>query len=91
MKKVYKSKLRGLNVYIPVGDKLCNVEFKKGYIYYSIVGCLYVTEDVEIQKSLEAHPKFNHGFWTDDKEEVVEVKEEVQEEPKRVKRYKNKE
>lgn len=92
MRKVYKSKLRGFNVYVPIGDELCNIEFKKGYIYYTVVGCMYVTEDVEIQKALEAHHKFNYQFWTDDKEEVVvEVKEEVQDEPKKVKRYKTKE
>ena len=94
MKKTYKSKLRDFNVYIPINGKLTNVEFRKGYICYSIVGCLFTTEDGEIQKALEAHPKFNHKFWTDDKEEVVETPAETpaettEENPveKKVKRY----
>jgi hypothetical protein len=45
-----------------------------------------------LQKAIEAHSEFGSVFWTDDKEEVVvEAKEEAQDEPKKVKRYKTKE
>lgn len=58
-------------------------------------GCSFTTDDVELQKALESHECFNRklqpSFWTDDVEEVKDTKEEVQEEPKKVKRYKTKE
>jgi hypothetical protein len=91
MIKTYKTRKTGYRIiaYTPKGS--VPVSFKRGYIGIStIMGCTYETDDVELQKAIEEHPEFGSVFWTDDKEEVVEVKEEVQDEPKRVKRYKNK-
>lgn len=92
MIKTYKTKKTGYRIIAYTQKGSVPVSFKKGYIGIStIVGCTYETEDAELQKAIEAHPDFGSVFWTDDKEEVVEVKDEAQEEPKRVKRYKNKE
>ena len=93
MIKTYKTRKTGYRIiaYTPNGS--VPVSFKRGYIGIStIIGCTYTTEDKELQKAIEAHPEFGSVFWTDDKEEVVvEAKEEAQDEPKKVKRYKTKE
>jgi hypothetical protein len=95
MLKKYKSKLSSLRIIIKAGDNIIPVEFEWDVISnVGARGCSFSTDNVELQKAIEQHEYFGRkmqpNFWTDDKEEVVEVKEEVQEEPKRVKRYKNK-
>lgn len=91
MIKTYKTKFRGYNIIVKVNGENKNINFQRGFIISSLRGSLFTTDDKELQKAIEAHRDFNIEFWTDDKEEVVvEVKEEVQEKPKRVKRYKTK-
>lgn len=95
MLKKYKSKLSSLRIIVKAGDNIIPVEFGWDVISnVGVRGCSFSTDNVELQKAIEQHEYFGRkmqpNFWTDDKEEVVDVKEEVQEEPKRVKRYKNK-
>lgn len=87
-----------MRVLAKVADKIVPVEFSWDIINprSGLRGCSFTTDDVELQKALEAHEYFNRkmqpSFWTDDVEEVIaDAKEEVQEEPKKVKRYKTKE
>lgn len=76
MKKTYKTKYRGFNIYVDVNGVSQNVEFKKGIIYYTTVGCLFTTEDKDLQAAIENHRKFGVDFWTDDVEKkVAPVKE----------------
>lgn len=97
MLKKYKSKLSSLRIIVKAGDNIIPVEF--GWDVISNVGargCSFSTDNVELQKAIEQHEYFGRkmqpNFWTDDKEEVVvDAKEEVQDEPKKVKRYKTKE
>lgn len=92
MLKKYKSKLRGYNLFINVNGVSKDIEFKKGFVISSLIGCVYITDDKATQEAIEAHPEFNDKFWTDNKEEVVvDAKEEAHLEPKKVKRYKTKE
>lgn len=98
MTKKYKAKLDSLRILVNHGGEIKAIEFTWDYIYPNsrIRGCSFTTSDKELQKSIEAHEYFDRklepSFWTDDKEEVVvDAKEEVQEEPKKVKRYKTKE
>lgn len=80
-----------------VGEEIIPVAFGWDLIYpnSSVRGCSFTTDDVELQKALEAHECFNRklqpNFWTDDVEEAKETKEEALDEPKKVKRYKSKE
>jgi hypothetical protein len=90
MKKTYKSKLRAYNIYVELNGSMVDVEFRKAFVINSLVGCAFSTENKDLQNAIESHHEYGLKFWTDDKEEVVDVKEEVKEEPKRVKRYKNK-
>jgi hypothetical protein len=82
---------------VKVGEEIIPVAFGWDLIYpnSSVRGCSFTTDDVELQKALEAHECFNRklqpNFWTDDVEEAKETKEEVLDEPKKVKRYKSKE
>lgn len=91
MKKTYYTRYTSYGIYVNKADKLELIRFERQLVPNAIIGSTFVTDDKELQKALEAHRDYGFEFWTDDKEEVVEVKEEVQEEPKRVKRYKNKE
>lgn len=98
MTKTYKSQMTSFRILVNVGDEIVPVAFGWDLIYpnSSIRGCSFTTDDVELQKALESHEYFNRklqpNFWTDDVEEVIaDAKEEVQEEPKKVKRYKTKE
>ena len=98
MVKKYKSKMNTLRILAKVGEELIPVEFKWDLIYSNsgVRGCSFTTDNVELQKALESHEYFNRkmypSFWTDDVEEVIaDAKEEVQDEPKKVKRYKMKE
>lgn len=91
MKKTYKTKYTGYGIYVDINGVLQLVQFKQKLVPSDMVGSTFETEDKEMQKALEAHKHYGLSFWTDDKEEVVEVKEEVQDEPKKVKRYKTKE
>lgn len=98
MIKKYKSKMRSMRIHVKVRGKVVPVEFEWDFIYSGspMRGCSFTTSDVELQKALETHEYFNRklqpNFWTDDVEEVIaDAKEEVQEEPKKVKRYKTKE
>lgn len=90
MKKTYKSKLHQYSTYVKKNGVLVPVDFEKLLQPNHLFGSTYETDEVEMQEALESHRDYGIKFWTDDKEEIVEVKEEVQEEPKRVKRYKNK-
>jgi hypothetical protein len=97
MMKKYKSKLGSLRILVNHGGEIKPIEFTWDYVYPNsrIRGCSFATNDKELQKSIEAHEYFNRklepSFWTDDVEEVKETKEEVLDEPKKVKRYKSKE
>lgn len=90
MKKTYKTRYTSYGIYVNLNDALQLVRFEKKLVPSAQVGSTFVTEDLEMQQALEVHRDYGVEFWTDDKEKVVEVKEDVQEEPKRVKRYKNK-
>ena len=92
MKKTYKTRYTGYGIYVGDGDKSKLIRFEKSLTPNHIVGSTYTTEDKEVQEALEAHKSYGMEFWTDDKEDVVvDAKEEVQDEPKKVKRYKTKE
>jgi hypothetical protein len=97
MTKTYKSQMTSLRILVKVGKEIIPVAFGWDLIYpnSSVRGCSFTTDDVELQKALEAHECFNRklqpNFWTDDVEEAKETKEEVLDEPKKVKRYKSKE
>lgn len=89
--------MTSFRILVNVGDEIVPVAFGWDLIYpnSSIRGCSFTTDDVELQKALESHEYFNRklqpNFWTDDVEEVIaDAKEEVQEEPKKVKRYNKK-
>lgn len=96
MTKTYKSQMTSLRILAKVGEEIIPVAFGWDLIYpnSSVRGCSFTTDDVELQKALESHECFNRklqpSFWTDDVEEVKETKEDVQEEPKKVKRYNKK-
>lgn len=97
MTKTYKSQMTSFRILVNVGDEIVPVAFGWDLIYpnSSIRGCSFTTDDVELQKALESHEYFNRklqpNFWTDDVEEVIaDAKEEVQDEPKKVKRYNKK-
>lgn len=91
MKKTYKTRYTGYGIYVNLGGELQHVRFEKKLVPNNKVGSTFVTEDKELQQALEAHKSYGLLFWTDDKEEIVDAKEEVQDEPKKVKRYKTKE
>jgi hypothetical protein len=97
MIKKYKSKMRSMRIHVKVRGKVVPVEFEWDFIDSGspMRGCSFTTSDVELQKALETHEYFNRklqpSFWTDDVEEVIaDAKEEVQDEPKKVKRYNKK-
>lgn len=97
MLKKYKSRMTSMRILVNVEGKVVPIEFSWDYIYIAggYRGCSFSTDDIKLQEALEKHEYFGRkmqpSFWTDDKEEVVEVKEMVQDEPKKVKRYKTKE
>lgn len=91
MKKTYKTKYTSYGIYVDVNGASQLVRFEKKLVPSATVGSTFTSEDKEMQKALEAHKHYGLLFWTDDKEEVVDIKEEVQDEPKKVKRYKTKE
>jgi hypothetical protein len=91
MRKTYKTRYTGYGIYVNLGGKLQHIRFEKRLVPSVKVGSTFMTEDVELQRALEEHRDYGMEFWTDDKEEIVDAKEEVQDEPKKVKRYKTKE
>lgn len=92
MKKTYKTKYTGYEIYVNINGVLQLVRFEKKLVPSATVGSTFTTENKEMQKALEAHKHYGLLFWTDDKEEVVvDAKDEAQDEPKKVKRYKTKE
>lgn len=91
MKKTYKTKYTSYGIYVDINGVSQLVRFEKRLVPSAAIGSTFATEDKEMQNALEAHKQYGLLFWTDDKEEVVETKEEVQDEPKKVKRYKTKE
>lgn len=92
MKKTYKTKYTSYGIYVDVNGASQLVRFEKKLVPSATVGSTFTSEDKEMQQALEAHKHYGLLFWTDDKEEVVvEAKEEAQDEPKKVKRYKTKE
>jgi hypothetical protein len=90
MKKTYKTRYTGYGIYVNINGESKLVRFEKKLVPSTTVGSTFVTDDFEMQLALEAHRDYGMEFWTDDKE-IVEVKEEAQDEPKKVKRYKTKE
>ena len=81
-----------MRILVNLKNKIVPVDFKWDFVYPDcpIRGCSFTTDDVEMQKALEAHEYFNRklepSFWTDDKEPSTLKKEEK--EPSKVKRYK---
>lgn len=90
MKKTYKTRYTGYGIYVNLNGALQLVRFEKKLVPSAKVGSTFVTEDSEMQQALETHRDYGMEFWTDDKE-IIEVKEDAQDEPKKVKRYKTKE
>lgn len=82
MKKTYKTRYTGYEIYVRRGEKVELIQFKKQLVPNNVVGSTYVTEDKELQALLEAHKNYGLYFWTDDKEEVA---------PKKVKQVKTEE
>lgn len=69
MKKTYRSKLHGYNIYVKVDGKLKNVDFERSFIGRgSLIGCSYATDDKAVQQAIESHADFGVKFWTDDVE-----------------------
>lgn len=70
MTKTYKSKLSGLSIYVDINGSMVYVGFKKGFVFSSMRGCTFTTDDKDMQKAIESHKDFNRLFWTDDKEQA---------------------
>ena len=71
MEKTYKTKLHGYSIAVEIDGKKKSVIFKRDFIgISSLIGCVYKTEDTELQKALEAHRDFGQIFWTDDVEDI---------------------
>lgn len=90
MLKTYKSKMTALRILVKVRGAIVPIEFHWDLIYPNsgIRGCSFSTDDVELQKAIEAHEFFGRALqpsiWTDDKEPVPAKKEEPKkEEPKK--------
>lgn len=78
MNKTYKTKYHGFNIIVTVNGEKKNLTFKRDFIgIATMIGCIYSTDDVELQKAIEAHKGFNKDFWTDDVEEIKEEKSET--------------
>ena len=90
MLKTYKSKMTALRILVKVRGAIVPIEFHWDLIYPNsgIRGCSFSTDDVELQKAIEAHEFFGRALqpsiWTDDKEPVPAKKHEEpkHEEPK---------
>lgn len=90
MLKTYKSKMTALRILVKVRGAIVPIEFHWDLIYPNsgIRGCSFSTDDVELQKAIEAHEFFGRALqpsiWTDDKEPVPAKKHEEpkKEEPK---------
>lgn len=86
MLKTYKSKMTALRILVKVRGAIVPIEFHWDLIYPNsgIRGCSFSTDDVELQKAIEAHEFFGRALqpsiWTDDKEPVPAKKHE---EPKK--------
>lgn len=91
MLKTYKSKMTALRILVKVRGAIVPIEFHWDLIYPNsgIRGCSFSTDDVELQKAIEAHEFFGRALqpsiWTDDKEPVPAEKHEEpkNEEPKK--------
>ncbi len=91
MLKTYKSKMTALRILVKVRGAIVPIEFHWDLIYPNsgIRGCSFSTDDVELQKAIEAHEFFGRALqpsiWTDDKEPVPAKKHEEpkKEEPKK--------
>ena len=91
MLKTYKSKMTALRILVKVRGAIVPIEFHWDLIYPNsgIRGCSFSTDDVELQKAIEAHEFFGRelqpSIWTDDKEPVPAKKHEEpkKEEPKK--------
>ena len=91
MLKTYKSKMTALRILVKVRGEIVPIEFHWDLIYPNsgIRGCSFSTDDVELQKAIEAHEFFGRALqpsiWTDDKEPVPAKKHEEpkKEEPKK--------
>ena len=91
MLKTYKSKMTALRILVKVRGAIVPIEFHWDLIYPNsgIRGCSFSTDDVELQKAIEAHEFFGRdlqpSIWTDDKEPVPAKKHEEpkHEEPKK--------
>ena len=82
MLKTYKSKMTALRILVKVRGAIVPIEFHWDLIYPNsgIRGCSFSTDDVELQKAIEAHEFFGRALqpsiWTDDKEPVPAKKHE---------------
>lgn len=91
MLKTYKSKMTALRILVKVRGAIVPIEFHWDLIYPNsgIRGCSFSTDDVELQKAIEAHEFFGRALqpsiWTDDKEPVPakQHEEPKKEEPKK--------
>lgn len=78
MKKTYKSYLHALSI-VAVGDGWSkHISFKPDFVdVHGNRGCVYSTEDKELQQAIEKNPKFNakgmFSFFTNDVEEPTET------------------
>lgn len=83
--------MTALRILVKVHGAIVPIEFHWDLIYQNsgIRGCSFSTDDVELQKAIEAHEFFGRALqpsiWTDDKEPVPAKKHEEpkHEEPKK--------
>lgn len=95
MTKTYKCRLDFLGILVPYKGSYVHVNFERAVLSATgIRGCKYTTDDVELQKAIEAHKDFGterkDGIWTDDIEPVVEQTEEPVAEVKKTRKTKAK-
>lgn len=73
MTKTYKTRTSSAVITVSVNGRTRQVYLRNGFIGVgALTGGKFTTDDVELQKAIESHPRFNSGFndqiWTDDKE-----------------------
>ena len=73
MTKTYKTRTSSAVITVSVNGRTRQIYLRNGFIGVgALTGGKFTTDDVELQKAIESHPRFNSGFndqiWTDDKE-----------------------
>lgn len=73
MTKTYKTRTSSAVITVSVNGRTRQVYLRNGFIGVgALTGGKFTTDDVELQRAIESHPRFNSGFndqiWTDDKE-----------------------